>query len=47
MYYFWEDVFECVFLLLEKYRELFNKKCFDYYYDYVWDFFFIYSLIYF
>lgn len=32
---------ECVPLLLEKYRELSNKKCSDHHYDYVWDLFFI------
>lgn len=34
---------ECVPLLLEKYRELFNKKCSDHHYDYVGDLFFIHS----
>lgn len=37
---------ECVPLLLEKYRELSNKKCSDHHYDYVWDLFlFIVQLI--
>lgn len=34
---------EFVPLLLEKYRELFNKKCSDHHYDYVGDLFFIHS----
>lgn len=40
----WDSITHpCIILLLEKYRELSNKKCSDHHYDYVWDLFFIHS----